>query len=232
MKHPTEEQWMELLYDELPREMKSELEAHLGQCAACRQKRARYSATQQRLDQWVLPAPSQMRLRERGWSAAKWAAAAALLVSTAFATGRISKGTFDPQRIQAEIRDPLERQISHSLEAQLHEQVQLAAERAFESARLKVQAEMAARLQEISERSATETAANKEQLALTLSALRDQDHTLYAALKEFETKQQTDNQAIREDLEKLALFTDHSLRSAQRQLVQLASFNEIPNTQQ
>ena len=228
MKHPTDEQWMELLYEELPPEQKAEIETHLKGCADCAQKRAMYIQTRKRLDAWNVAIPQKPRLEPQWPLAAKWAAAAALLVTTAFATGRFSKAYLDSETIQSQISRPLEEKLSREWDVKVRQQARLTAENVVESVRAKMLADVAARLEQISDKAGAEMAASKEQAALVLAALRERDQTLYAALQEIESKRQTEYRSFREDLEKLALFTEHSVRSTQEQLVQLASLNETP----
>jgi hypothetical protein len=205
MKHPTDQEWMDLLYDELSPEQRSELESHIKKCAACTEKRATFRQTHKRLDAWQVAFPEKPRLA-RQWSPAfKWAAAAALVVSTAFATGRFAKPQFDPERIQAQISKPLEEKISRELNSKLEQQSQL-------------MIDLAARLDQIS--------ATREQTARVLAILRERNADLYSLLADIETKRETESRAIREDLEKLAVFTDRNLRTTRNQIGELAALNQ------
>lgn len=214
MKHPSDEQWMDLIYEELPPEQRAEIEAHVKSCAPCAQKRALYRDTRKRLDEWSIALPEKVQLRPHWPPVAKWAAAAALVVSTAFATGRLSKPHFDPERIQEQISKPLEEKISRELNAKI------AAER------VRLLAEFAARLEQISDRIGAEATATQEQSARALAALRETNAAVYDALKQIETKHQADNQAFRQDLEKLAVYTESNLKATQAELLQLASNSE------
>jgi hypothetical protein len=49
-------------------------------------------------------------------------------------------------------------------------------------------------------------------------------------MKTFETQWLTEYRKMREDLERVALFSDESFRKAQRQLVQLASYTQPAET--
>ena len=212
MKHLSEEQWMELLYNELSPEQKSALETHIKNCAACAQKRATFRQTAKELDAWTVVLPEKAKLVPQWSPVVKWAAAAAVLVTTAFATGRLSKPTLDPERIQTQIAEPIQEKISRDLNLKM----QLLAENALQSASAKLQAEMIARLD-------AEMSASKEQAALALAALREQDKTLYAAFQEIQEKWEQDYLRMRQDIEKVALFSEDSARSAHRQFVELTS---------
>jgi hypothetical protein len=215
MKHLSEEQWMDLLYNELSSEQKNALETHIKACAGCAQKRASFRQTTKELDAWTVIIPEKAKLTPQWSPVLKWAAAAAVLVTTAFATGRFSKPTLDPERIQAQIALPIQEKLSHDLNIKM----QIVAENALQTAGAKLQADMIARL----DKAYAEMTASKEQAALALAALREQDKTLYSALQEIQEKWEQDYLRMRQDIEKVALFSDESARNTHRQIVQLAS---------
>lgn len=223
-RHPSEEHWMEFLYGELPASQKSEVERHLQQCAECRTKRAQFESTQRSLDTWRVTVPAKFRVA-REWSPAlKWAAAAALLVTTAFAAGRFSRPEVDLAAVQASLSKPIEETVQRQVAARLQaEMEQVRAEAAA------AQAEMASQMRKLSEDALAQAmAANKqqlEQLARTVAAVREEDRKLvYASLKEIESQLAFENRKLREGIETVALVTDRSLKDAQRKLVQLASY--------
>jgi hypothetical protein len=196
---------MDLLYDELAPEQRSQIEVHIKKCAPCAQKRASFQQTRKRLDTWQVAFPEKPRIAPQWSPAFKWAAVAALVVSTAFATGLFAKPQIDPERIQAQISKPLEEKISRELNSKLEQQAQL-------------MIDLAARLDQIS--------STREQAARALAVLRERDAALYAALEELETKREGETRAIREDLEKLAVFTDQNLRKTRFEIGELAALNQ------
>jgi hypothetical protein len=214
MKHPNPEQWMEFLYGELPRAARKELEQHLAVCQLCAREKTEYERTMSRLGKWKLETSAPVQTQSEWLRIGKWAAAAALLVSTGFATGRFSSPQLNPEEIQAQVAKPIEEKISRDLREKLDREVQLAMERELQGIR--------ARIQLIAEKASADLSLNQEQLAAALAALRERDSALYASLEQLEAK----NRQMRQDLEKVALFTDRSVRSAQRQLVQLASMTQ------
>jgi hypothetical protein len=216
---------MDYLYGELAPEQFHTMEQHLKSCALCAQKEGDLRKTLKSLDCWSVVIPPKPNLTPQWSPMVKWAAAAALLVTTAFATGRFTK-QLDPQAIETQLAGPLQERIVREVDAKIREEVQLAAERSLEFAREKFQADLALKLRDIAERAQAEAAGTKEELTLVIAALQEQDKNLYIALQQIEAKRQADNRALRQDLEKVALFTDQSFRTAQRQLVQLASFNQ------
>jgi hypothetical protein len=76
MNHPSREEWMAHLYDELPRAEQARLAAHLKQCPECRTRIAAWRNAKSSLDQWKLPA---VRPATTAQPLLKWAVAAALV---------------------------------------------------------------------------------------------------------------------------------------------------------
>lgn len=211
---------MEYLYDEMPSAEKTTLEAHLELCAACRDKKLDLRGTAASLDQWTVQVPARHRFAVQWQPALKWAAAAALLVSTAFATGRMSRPEIDVAAIQAQVAKPIEEKLERQTQI-----AQLASERAMKE----FQAGLSVKLREATEKAITESAAHTrkqfEQISLALATLREEDKkALASTLQALETQRASEYRSLRQDLERVALFSDESFRSAQRQLVQLASY--------
>jgi anti-sigma factor RsiW len=232
--HPTELTWMEFLYDELPTDRKSEVERHIAGCAECRAKLGELQATQAKLNQWRVVVPAKFRVAKKWAPGLKWAAAAALLVTTAFAAGRFSKPELDLAAIQASLSAPIQESVEKQVKAQVAA-VQADVEKVRDEAN-KSQIEMAAEMKRLSEKALAEAlAANKhqmEQLARTVAALRDEDRKIvYASLQEMQAQLTLENRKLREGIETVALLTDRSLKDAQRKLVQLASYTVPPETE-
>jgi hypothetical protein len=203
-KHPSEAEWMEYLYDEMGSAEKGALEAHVKECPPCQGKRDGLRGTQRSLDEWEVVIPAKHEFAA-GWQpVAKWAAAAVLLVSTAFATGRMSRPALDVEALQAQIARPIE--------ARVEAQMTAATERALALAEEKLRAQLASRLKEVADKALAEAAANTkqqlEELAVTLAALREEDKSMLAAeLEAYETQRMADYLKFREDLERVALFS-------------------------
>lgn len=105
MKHPSREEMMSYLYDELAREPRSELERHLDHCEACRACLATWRRTARQLDAFKLSAPR--RAAPVGPPLTRWAmattAAAAVLLG-GFVLGRmtgISRAELEASRREA-----------------------------------------------------------------------------------------------------------------------------------
>jgi hypothetical protein len=86
--HPSAEEWMAFLYQELSPAQLRELQAHLAQCADCSTRVSAWRESRERLDAWPLPVthrrPSQRR------PLLQWAAAAALVLGLGVALGRMT----------------------------------------------------------------------------------------------------------------------------------------------
>jgi hypothetical protein len=86
--HPSAEEWMAYLYDEIVPERKREMHAHLAQCGDCGRQLQEWRSGMAALDDWKLPV---MRRRPSAMQPAtmlKWAAAAAVVLAVGFAIGR------------------------------------------------------------------------------------------------------------------------------------------------
>lgn len=86
MKHPDSGQWLAHLYGESAEPERRDLEAHLAVCPDCAAAVGRLRATMADLDAYAVPA---RHWRRRTWfTAARWALAASLVLSTGFLLGR------------------------------------------------------------------------------------------------------------------------------------------------
>jgi hypothetical protein len=225
MNHPTQEQWMEYLYDEMPSPERKELESHLKGCTACREKAMELQGTTRTLDTWKVEVPAKHAFAARWQPGFKWAVAAALLVTTAFAAGRMSEPKVDVEALKAQISKPIEEKMRRDL---------LASEQARIASHEKEMAVLNLRMQTVAAKAVSEANASVrehlEQLAVNLAALREEDKkALTSALQSFEAQRISDLQRFREDLEKVALYSEQSYRNAQRQLVQLANYQPSNN---
>lgn len=92
MKHPSREEMMSYLYEELSPELSRALEQHLADCAECQASFAEWRGTQRQLDAYaaaLLPRPHHTH---SPWTRPALAAAAVVLVLLAgFALGRLGR---------------------------------------------------------------------------------------------------------------------------------------------
>jgi len=91
MKHPSREEMMSYLYDELESEPRRALERHLEECAPCRAHLAEWRSTTRQLDAYAAAPARTTRPGRQHWARPALAAAAAAVVLFAgFALGRSS----------------------------------------------------------------------------------------------------------------------------------------------
>src|SRR5205814_8351262 len=109
MNHPTREEWMSYLYDELPAREHSNLAAHLAVCPDCKLKLSEWQAARTNLDAWQLP-PKRQGVAP-GRPLVKWAAAAAIVLGLGFAMGRPSSAPVNADRVRAEIEPKTREQL-------------------------------------------------------------------------------------------------------------------------
>ncbi len=88
--HPSAEEWMGYLYDEIAPERKRELHAHLAQCGDCGRQLHQWRAGVVALDDWKLPATRRKVSLPQPATMLRWAAAAAVVLVAGFAIGRQS----------------------------------------------------------------------------------------------------------------------------------------------
>jgi predicted ribosome quality control (RQC) complex YloA/Tae2 family protein len=226
MKHPSEEKSMEYLYGEVSSAERKEIHQHLEDCSVCREQFGRFGDTHAILSQWRLELPTKHKLTTPWASGLKWVAAAAVLVSTAFATGRFSSPKVDTDALQAKLAKPLQ----ETIERQVQDNMRAQTDKALQDLRQKLRDELSAGFQQAAEQaSAAALARNQQQiekLSLTLASLRDEDKkAIYSTLQEIQNQHLNDYRKLRKELETVAYTTDESLRNAERQLVQLASYS-------
>ncbi|MGZ8939816.1 MAG: hypothetical protein ACXW32_11445 [Limisphaerales bacterium] len=234
--HPTQEQWMEYLYGEMDSAARNSRETHVKGCAPCRETQGELCGTMESLDAWRVEVPEKHSLaatRNRFQPVVKWAAAAALLVTTGFAAARFAQPQVDVAALKAEISAEVKSEVQAPLDVKVDQALAAAAEQAVAVTREQMKLEMAAQLQEVTLRARSDALlavqAEVEELQLRLAAVReDERKTLNTALKKVELQWLAQLRTIREDLERVAVFSDESHRSAQRQLVQLAGYTQ-PN---
>ena len=126
MNHPSREEWMAHLYNELPREDQAKLSAHLKQCPECRARVSAWRAAKTSLDEWKLPA---LRPASSVQPLLKWAIAAALVLG-------LGLGLSAGYLLSANARDlaATRRELQAQFKTQLDDQrEQLIAEMAKES---------------------------------------------------------------------------------------------------
>jgi anti-sigma factor RsiW len=211
MNHPTREEWMSYLYDELTPEEHSSLAAHLAVCPDCKSRVGDWRAARKDLDAWQLPA-RPVRVRPQR-PLVRWAAAAALMIGIGFGVGRFATpATANAGKIRAEIEPEIRQQLRQEFTQLLHDEVDKAA-----SATLAASGEQTKRW--------------LEEYAQALATKRKEDsQAMYAALKKLESQLLADVVSIKKDVDTVAVYADAGLRRARQELVQLADFTQPANS--
>ncbi len=112
MNHPTREEWMSYLYEELPSETHQNLNAHLLCCTACRTELNAWRETMGKLDTFTVPLkrPSPPAFAHY----LKWGLAAMLLLGLGFALARVTAPAVSANAVRAELRQELRAEIEQT----------------------------------------------------------------------------------------------------------------------
>jgi len=113
MNHPTREEWMSYLYDELTAEEHSNLAGHLTVCPDCKTQLGDWRVARRNLDAWQLPARIPRPAKARPLF--KWAAAAAIILVVGFGIGRFASATVTAERMRAEIEPRIRQELRREL---------------------------------------------------------------------------------------------------------------------
>jgi len=210
MNHPTREEWMSYLYDELTAEEHSGLEAHLAVCPDCKTRVSDWRAARKNLDAWQLPArPARVPLQR---PLVRWAAAAALMIAIGFGVGRFATpATANAGKIRAAIEPEIRQQLRQEFTQLLRDELDKAA-----SATLAASSE--------------QTKHWVEDYAQALEAKRTEDgQAINAALNKLESQRLADFVSLKKDVDTVAVWTDAGLRRARQELFQLADYTQPAN---
>jgi hypothetical protein len=200
MTHPTREDWMSFLYDELEPDQRENYQAHLAVCPACKRQVDAWRGTQTELAHWSIP--PQVHAVPSTPFPWRWAAAAAvLLLASGFALGRFATPAVDTAALRQELRS----ELAAELRADLRQTAQATLATARDEARDQV-----AEFARYYEQNRTE-----DQQALARTATR------------LETKQASDHASLRKDLETVAVLTEAGFRQTQQQLVDFADARPV-----
>jgi hypothetical protein len=205
MNHPTREQWMSYLYDELSAEEHSSLAAHLAVCPDCKSRLSDWRSARRSLDAWQLPLrPARVALQR---PLLRWAAAAALIIG--IGVGRFAMpATANVGKIRAAIEPEIRQQLLQELTQLLRTELDRTA-----SATLAASGEQAKRW--------------VEDYAQALEGRRtEESRAVYTALNTLKSQHLADFVSLKKDVDTVAVLTDAGLRRAQQQLVQLADYTQ------
>ena len=205
MNHPTREEWMSYLYDELNGGECSGLAAHLRECPDCTAQVKVWETAREKLDSWRLPVKrARPAFAPAVW---KWAAAAAVVLCIGFGVGRLTSPSVDVEEIRAAIEPEIRTQLRQEFSQMLHDEVKQAA---------------AATLVAAGEQ--TQNLLADYDTALGVKRAAD-SQAIYAALEQLDAQRVADYILLKKDVDTVAVNTDASLRNTQQQLVQLADYS-------
>jgi hypothetical protein len=209
MNHPTREEWMSYLYDELTNEQHANHAAHLAVCPECKTKVADWRGLKTDLDAWQIVAKPAHVVWNRPW--ARWAAAAVVMLSVGFGTGRFSmSASADPEKLRAAIEPSIRQQLRTEFTQILREELDKSS-------------------------AATLTAANTQTKELVGDFANGYEQNraadnqaVSAALNKLDAEHVASLASLRKDVETVAVLTDVGFRQAQRQIYQLADYKAEP----
>lgn len=205
MNHPTREEWMSYLYDELTGEQHASLDAHLAVCPDCKAGVDTWRTTKVDLDGWQLSAKRAQTPLPRPFL--RWAAAAVVMICVGFGIGRFTPlASADADKLRAEIGPSIRQQLGQEFAQTLRNELEKAS-------------------------SANLAASNAEARQLVAEFVKayeanrtEDNQAVYNALNKLDTQRLADYATLRKELETVAVLTDASFRRTQEQLVQLADY--------
>jgi hypothetical protein len=210
MNHPTNEEWMSFLYNEVYADEHARLTGHLQDCATCQGRVTEWRAAQKSLDGWQ-PAP-----RRAGRKAArplfarpilKWAAAAVFFAGIGFGAGRLSMlAAVSPQKLRAAIEPEIRRQLHEEFAQTMREELDKSA-----AATLAASRGMIAAYAEKAE-----------------NARAEDNHAISTALDRLASQQTDDYVSLKKQLDTVAVLTDAGLRHTENQVAELVDYSQ-PN---
>jgi len=119
MNHPTREEWMSFIYDEMNARERATLATHLQDCAGCAAQVKQWQRATTELDSWRFR-PAR---RKTGSQAIftrpllRWAAAAFILLGASFVFGRLGAASVAGKNLRVAIEPEIRRQLSQEFEA-------------------------------------------------------------------------------------------------------------------
>ena len=193
MTHPTREDWMSYLYDELPAKERAAMDAHLQECAECRGALATWQSATRELSEWKL---APRRKAARPAAVLPWAIAAAFVALAAIGGVRMMALNKQVKELRAEVQRNSAQDMNAAL-AQVSEQ-------ATKAANAEAQALVAAVVEQW------------EQKRL------DDQRAVWAALQRVTARNAQDYVSLRKELETVAVFSEAGLENAHNEISRLA----------
>ena len=216
MTHPTREEWMAYLYEEMPADEGAELRLHLESCAECRGQVTVWQRATAQMSEWKL---ARKRRRSSRATLARWAVAAAVAALAVAGAVRLVFLQNEVKELRAEMRGPFRQEMEAAMQREMGERLR----HDFDAALAQV-TDQASRSASAEARALVAAVAQKweeKRLADERAAL--------TALQQIEAQRVTDYASLRQELETVAVLTEAGLQRAQNQIVNLASSTPIPD---
>jgi hypothetical protein len=209
MTHPTREDWMSYIYDELPLESRSAIQAHLDLCPACREQVEKWQRVSGSLDQYRLPRRKQP-LPHAG--IIRWAAAAAFVALAAVGAMRVMALQREVTQLQSAMPGGLRREVEAAVRLEITSKMRAE----LEAARAEANAQ-AARMAKAEAQAMIDTVSQR------LEAQRVADkQTTFSVLQKLSAQHAGDYAALRKELETVAVLTEAGFQRALNQIATLA----------
>jgi anti-sigma factor RsiW len=202
---------MAWMYGETSADESAILKRHLGSCTQCEAQVKSWRAAMRELDEWPVPAPTDVPSLSAWWSHGwKWAAAVAVLLTAGFLAGRVNSNA-SPAALNASVEKNVARQMELA-------RTELAAD---------VTQKLLNHVATINESNRVEVARLLSELTASINESRTADQqNVLAALKELDARWLGIYASFRRELETVAILTETGLNDTQQQLVQMANFND------
>ncbi len=210
MNHPSREEWMSYLYDELNADQSANLKAHLHTCPDCKSKVNEWQAARSGLDEWRVPKKRGRVLLAQPM--VKWAAAAAIVLSIGVGIGRLTSAPPDVQQVRAAIEPEMRQELRREFAQLFRDQLDKSASTTLAA-------------------STEQTRQLLAEFARVVEAKRTEDYqAINAVLDKLQSQRLADFFSLKKDVDTMAVLTESGFRRAQQQLVQLADYTQPANS--
>lgn len=204
MNHPTRDEWMSYLYDELTGEQHTSLAAHLAVCPECNAKIAEWRGVTRVLGAWKVEVkPARVSFHR---PLVRWAAAAVLMIGIGFTAGRLSSPV-NAEKLRAAIEPSIRQQLRQEFSQLLKDELEKSS-------------------------SATLAAANNQSKELVGDFAKaceqnraEDNQAVYTALNKLNSQRIADLADLKKELDTVALYSEAGFHETQRRFVQLASYS-------
>jgi anti-sigma factor RsiW len=123
MNHPKREEWVPYVLGEAGTKEARGLKQHLEHCTECRQEIDAWRRSLGHLNAWKLPSPGRARFNSFFSPLLKWAAAAAIVLTTGFAVGRLTAAKLETETVRRAIEPELRQQLRQEFATMLREEM-------------------------------------------------------------------------------------------------------------